>query len=698
MVDAQSAAPAPALPSHAGNGAAPATDQPAIATPSPALPLQPVQPVLPIPPIQLKRAVSGRYRSAGAGYQLELRVDVDGHRPVMRVSGDFYRVSGATTTYFGSFIVDAPSVSATPTTATITGTITATWSTSHRQVRVTVPRTTILQPAAGATVQFFTTTGGAGATYVCPFQSRAFRTVQFEQDFVTGVTPFSSYDTGLLPSGGPARTLSVVAAYAEAGIETQTAGVANQVSLGGIGSSWSDAELHASMVTQFSLWRDEPQWKVWLLAANLHDLGTGLRGIMFDQQGKQRQGCAVFHDAIGGTTPEIVRAQLRTYVHELGHCFNLLHSWQKSFAVPPAPNRPAALSWMNYVQNFPGGAPAYWAAFPFQFDDPEIVHLRHGFRNNVIPGGNNFAIGAALMDPEAFATPVADDSGLRLELETRGSYAYGEPVVTEIKLYTDDMRGKRVRPYLHPNMGFVQIGIRGPSGRVSLYRPVIEHCMDAETTLLDATHPSIYASAYIGYGKDGFYFDEPGIYQLRAIYHAPDGSEVTSNVCSLRVRTPLSAADDDMAGLLLGDDQGMLFYLLGSDSVFLRAGNEALDTALEKHAKHPLAVYARLAKGINAAREFKTVTPDKALDVRPPKPQESAALLDAVVDASAAGKGVDNITLNMTMRRLAAAEHAAGNDKAATATMNRMGEIFEKKQLRPHVMETIRLQADAVIA
>lgn len=51
--------------------------------------------------------VSGRFRSAGAGTQLELRVDVDGPRPLMRISGDFFQMSGATTNYVGSFVVEA---------------------------------------------------------------------------------------------------------------------------------------------------------------------------------------------------------------------------------------------------------------------------------------------------------------------------------------------------------------------------------------------------------------------------------------------------------------------------------------------------------------------------------------------------------------------------------------------------------------
>src|SRR5688500_12117695 len=46
------------------------------------------RPRRPIPPIALrKRLVRGRYRSAGIGWQLELRVDVGGSRPLNRVSG-----------------------------------------------------------------------------------------------------------------------------------------------------------------------------------------------------------------------------------------------------------------------------------------------------------------------------------------------------------------------------------------------------------------------------------------------------------------------------------------------------------------------------------------------------------------------------------------------------------------------------------
>ena len=68
-------------------------------------------PIPKVPPIGLPfRAASGRYRSPAAPFQLELRVDIDGARPLMKLSGDYYSVSGGTTTYFGSWTVDAVTV------------------------------------------------------------------------------------------------------------------------------------------------------------------------------------------------------------------------------------------------------------------------------------------------------------------------------------------------------------------------------------------------------------------------------------------------------------------------------------------------------------------------------------------------------------------------------------------------------------
>jgi len=640
-----------------------------------ALPVRPAVPSIPVIPVA--SPVSGHYRGTLGAFQLELRVDVDRIRPMKRVSGDFYQVSGGTTNYFGSFVVNSPSVSVTATEVTVKGLGSFTFSAGAPVVQVKIQRRRVFQPQAPATVQFFTTGGSPGATYTCAFESIYFRTVRIETDRVSDLTTpvFSSYNTGSLPSGGPARNLSVVSAYAEAGIQMIPTSGSNVINVGeaGAGAKWSNAELHASMQKHFTLWKDLEQWAVWLLAAQLHDYGSGLYGIMFDQQGKQRQGCAVFHAGIGGTSADKLRLQLYTYVHELGHCFNLLHSWQKQYATPPVPNCPSSLSWMNYPWNYPGGgAPTFWSNFPFQFDNEEVIHLRHAFRNNIIMGGSNFTVGAAL-GREVMADPVRDESGLTLSISThQRSFALGEPVVLQIALGTTDSRGRRVHTWLHPNCGMVKVVIRKPSGEVVAYEPLIDHLV-GELESIIGRDESVRDSAYIGFGKGGFYFDQPGHYRIRAAYAALDGSEVLSEIITVRVRYPVTAADESLADLFMGEDQGTLLYLLGSDDESLKRGNDAFDEVLEKHAKHPMANYARLVKGVNASRNFKTVTEENEnrLVVRQAQLDESAKLLSAAADS----RVLDPVTTQMTLTNLAEVQTSAGDEAAAKKTLATLSEM-----------------------
>jgi hypothetical protein len=608
------------------------------------------------------KLVSGRYRSAGTGIQVELRVDVDGKRPTKRVSADYYSVSGATTSYFGSMRLDQASISVTPTLVTISGTATYTWAAGAPKVTIAIPRVPGLSPNAAATLRHFTTGGTAGAVYVCGFVSTYFRSVLLEQDYQQGVTPFGSYNTGALPSGGPARNLSMFSAYAEAGIGMVSTGLNNLIANTPANASWSDAELHSAMQANFSKWTDIPQWAFWLMHAYLHDLGPGLYGIMFDQQGKQRQGSAVFYNTIGGTTADKLRLQLYCAVHETGHGFNLLHSWQKSLATPPAPNRIDALSWMAYpwyYPNGPGGAnnpAAFWSNFAFQFDDLELVHLRHAFRDNVIMGGNPFATGAGLGRDAGWSDVDEDGSGVRLTLSASRSVPYGVPVSVDVALHGTTEAGRYVPTTLGPRPGTIDVAIGRPGGQAAAFEPLVHHCRGEEQlALLRAGDEPIRDSAFVHYGHEGFVFDQPGRYTLRARY-VLDGSTVLSNVVSILVQAPVSAADVEVAELVFGDEQGTLMSILGSDDPRLQNGNDALREIIERHPEHPVAAVAKIVIGTNAAREFKQIGPDGAVVVRRANPDEAKALLGDVLDLAAVSK-----------KAAAAADPAAAVDAAVTA-------------------------------
>ena len=638
---------------------------------------------IPIPLPILRRNVSGRYRSPAAGFQLELRVDVDGTRPMKRMSGDFFQIAGAVTNYFGSFVVNSPTITVTSSLVIIRGLGTYTFTAGAPVIEVTIPRRSILQPPAPASVRFFTRAGSPGASYLCQFESRYFRSVRIETDRVADVTTpvFNLYNTGSLPAPIGARNISVVSAYSDAGIEMTPTAASDVIPFveEGANRKWSDAELHASMEHHFSLWRDIPQWAVWEVVCQEHDLGAGLLGIMFDQHGKQRQGCAVFHKGLGGTTPDKLRLQLYTYVHELGHCFNLLHSWQKSLAVPPQANRPLSLSWMNYPWAYPaGGESAFWSAFPFIFDDPEILHLRHGYRNNVIIGGNNFTVGSSLQNTEFLADPIEDNSGLRFEIAVDGGLALGQPVVLNLKLSSNDYRGKSVHAYLHPRSGLVQVAIKKPNGEVKLFEPVVEHCVAPDIRRL-ADGDSIEDSAFIGYGKDGFTFGSPGNYSIRALYHAIDGSTVLSNELTLRVRHPVTAGEEEQADLMMGGaEQGTLLALLGSDSETLARGNAAFDLVLDKYSTSVMASYVRLVKGVNASRDFKTIRPAviaedrNRMTVRRRDEAKAQALLTPVTQ----GTTIDHVT-----RQMAAACIGVGSATGGQAVRKLSGAVRDKEKV-----------------
>ena len=656
-----------------------------------------------IPLLIEKNKVFGRYTGQFGPFEMVLRIDIDGFNPLLKVSGDYFLISGQTKSYFGSFLADSITASIANGMITISGTAKTSWSTSYCKLKITIKQTSVFQAPSPAMLQWYhVSTNTPGAMYVCNTTSRAFRTAQLEQDCVEGVTPFVSYPSGSLPSGGPDRVLSINSAWQEAGIDMITSGISNVIplDLSGLDARWTNAELHNAMINHFTIYEEKPEWAIWLLHANEHSYGPSLHGIMFDQPGLQRQGCTIFYKSLAGTSPEQQRKQLYTCIHELGHCFNLVHTWQKSYATPPKPNISDSLSWMNYPQFYPGGPSAFWNAFSYQFDPVEVTHLRHGFRPHLIRSRNPFTQGTASSDIGVlFEDNVENNSNLVLKLKTRQSFLLGEPVFLETQLKTTSMIYQQVNSNLHADFGFITIGIKKPGGDVLVYEPIAE--MDAEPsyTILNAAQPAVCQSSYIGFGRSGFIFDQVGTYQLRAVYYHRDGSRIISDTLAIRVNNPVTAEDNEMANVMLNNDVGYLLSFMGSDAPYLQKANDSLDVLLtEKYKDHPLAVYAQYIKGINAQRTFKTITADKKIQIRKPDFEWGQALLKTVIDKSKAGHGLDNINLQHCMHKLAKSYQRAGNQELAEATVRDITAHFSGLKLEQHVKDNITRQVSGILA
>ncbi|GAA3114406.1 hypothetical protein ACFQ0X_42095 [Streptomyces rectiviolaceus] len=124
--------------------------------------------------------------------------------------------------------------------------------------------------------------------------------------------------------------------------------------------------------------------------------------------------------------------------------------------------------------------------------------------------------------------------------------------------------------------------------------------------------------------------------------------------------------DPDLFDQPVVDDSGLCLDLRGKknfafgEPVVVELKLDTTDLLQTGNDAHPLSLYARMVEGLNAERDFKYLTPDKS------------ALL------------VDNITLNMVMRRLARAHAKEGDSEQANSVLDNLMHYAESK-FRPHV-------------
>lgn len=585
---------------------------------------------IPATPTRL-RVISGRYEGSGGEFDVRLRVDVDGPSPTQRVSADYIRRA---TGESGSMRVDAPQVLRGERQTTIIGAAVFSFPTKCRRVSVTIPHMLRDAPSP-ARLRHLTTGAGDGddAFYDCEFTSPIFRVVDLEQACEQGIELPGEYDTAALPSRCPPRRLTLIEAFADAGIELRSPDPPTiiETTAAGDNATWSDAELQAAMQQYFTRLGDVPRWAVWLLHAASHD-DQNLAGMMFDEVGLHRQGCAVFYGYSTDSGPERLRSQLHTAVHELGHAFNLPHCWQQSLTDPPLPGRPEALTWMNYPERVKGGAPIFWQEFGFGFDADELVHLRHAFEFDVVMGGAPFRGRAARRRPPDWDVDLVQDPGLKLTLGAPEELIENTPVTVKLELTATTREGRQVPTIIGPRPGNVGIAIRRPDGTEFMFQPLLYHCRGDETVTLRAGDQPVRDAAFIHYGRRGFAFKQPGRYHLRALFAQPDGRVVISNVTSIRIKAAATRVDRHIDDLIAADEKvGKLLSLMGSDAPALRDGDQRLRQIIKRYPEHPVAVSARLAQAANLSHGFKRVASDGTIDPREPRLQEAAALVADVV-------------------------------------------------------------------
>lgn len=459
-------------------------------------------------------------------------------------------------------------------------------------------------------------------TYRLRHVSRYFDPVDIEVDRAANAgTAVVSYDTTThpnRPASLPAETLTLKSVFQRAGFDAKISPNASVVPVTGTGANgtWSDQEMHNAMVTYWSRFSNRPQWAMWMFYAERHDQGRGLGGIMFDDIGpNHRQGTALFRDSFiqdvpaGDASPAAWRQRMEfwTAIHEMGHAFNLAHSWQKSLSMPggdgpwiPLANEPEARSWMNYPLRVSGGQNAFFGNFDFRFSDDELVFMRHAPRRFVQMGNEDWFENHGFEAPESLVQSGRWNLELRPNREG-AAYRFLEPVSVELKLTNTSDTDAEVDDHLLEEGQHFRMFIGRQGAPAKPWRPLVAHLHKNETAVLSPGE-SMYGGHLVSASTQGWLIDEPGFYKIQAAIDMGD-EIIVSNVMRIYVGPPASNEEAMLADPYFTEEVGRAVYFKGAPA--LTSAHDTLAEVAAKCGDNPAACHAELAITTPDLTQFK---------------------------------------------------------------------------------------------
>ncbi|HEY7500888.1 MAG TPA: hypothetical protein VH740_20365 [Vicinamibacterales bacterium] len=647
----------------------------------------------------------------------ELRLDVDGRYPQMTASGTIpispvqrlHWIASVHATgphkYTGGIWYKDPAV--TPF--------------GYTTVDITVASTII--PGLRKAKVIFTGAGLLPRIRLFKFHSRYYRKVEFEFDSETPVVPVTQIATCAHPNHPPAmpcETLSIRSVFQRSGFDTSVTSGAS-VLPAPPGGTWSDMEMHDAMVVYWSRFANVAQWSLWTLFANQHEMGTGLGGIMFDDIGpNHRQGTSLFYNSFISDPPPgdpdpaayVARNRFWTAVHEMGHAFNLAHSWQKSLGAPygtpwiPLIDEPEARSFMNYPYGVTGGQSAFFADFEFRFSDPELLFMRHAPERFVRMGDANW------FDHHGFERArLQKDPPLTLTLRVNRAtptFEFLEPVVVELKLMNASKTPQIVNDNLLNTLDGITIAIKRQGSPARQYVPFAQYCMEPKPTTLQPGE-ALYKAVYVTAGLNGIDVAEPGRYLLQAALHTPDG-DVVSKPLLLQIAPAREFEEEVIAQDFFSDEVSRVMAFDGSR--VLTDANKTLREVVDKLADRRVAKHARIPLALSVAADAKVLTLPAGADqtlkscaaiggsikLEPAQPARAEADLKAalVTNADVAAESLGHVDYKIYVDELTKLLEKQGETAEAAKVQDTMYEILAARNVLPSVLQEIDARRQAL--
>ena len=344
---------------------------------------------------------------------------------------------------------------------------------------------------------------------------------------------------------------------------------------------WTTANLHALMVNNRNPATNlDNEWRVHMIVVPAK-LGCS-RGIMYDQVGVPREGCASFSDdgyptsdssnfgaAANKKQRDVPRAFLRSATHELTHTLNQIHQEQETSA-----DNSIMTTTPSVADVLGGPASGEPGVFPDQIKLAINTTVRHHLNHMpdpvIRPGGWPFASWFPTGAPQAADRQDFSPSELSLAVTaSTDRAALGQPVDVSWTLTNTSGVPLRVPNDVSLEALFASVTVVDAEGRERPVRPFAIICEHAKVAEL-APGDSVTASTKVFWSTAGFALGRPGKYRVNvAVSWSARGVAVgVENGVDVFVDYPTSDADNNAASLVMHEEVGK-WVALGGEAYHL---------------------------------------------------------------------------------------------------------------------------------
>jgi len=279
------------------------------------------------------------------------------------------------------------------------------------------------------------------------------------------------------------------------------------------------------------------RWFVHVLITTLHE-NTRLWGIMYDfgfgTDRRHRQGCAIFYNRIKTSVSTDAagynRCLLRTIVHEVGHCLNLVHQFDGSLMAQT--ENVKSLLGPNWIKDFD---------FLFSPNDKNFVR---DFPSTSKPGGSSSRFEDATdtfserkRDFRVTVKPLTDDPQKRFER--------GDAVSLLIKITNLTIDEITIPTPVSWNERHCRVWLKSPRSKYRLVFEPIQGCgMNTEHVSVNTNDHRIFTLNLLADNK-GYLFNTIGTYKVKIGVKNNQGLLTKSKEVSFFISRPLEGNNVD---------------------------------------------------------------------------------------------------------------------------------------------------------